>query len=995
MSAKSLYSKRIAFWTLPLAVMGYSGCDAETNAPFRTQVVPVLERRCANSACHGVTDAQAAASQLDPSKWLTFRIDAGGKISDLAAAEKSAKSKVNSRENGAFSSLLRKTLPVAQGGQYHYKNQVFESRTHPDYQVLATWVTGVRDGTEATDQPPLDARESLFRDKIYPTLLQKGCATATCHGSLTFGGAVFEPPVLPGSNQVSRADLRKTLAEVRHNVTLWGDPLHSRLIAKMLPLAAGGIPHKGGNDLFFASEVEAGTDPRKAPLITSILAWIEATRAAENAALPSTDPPLVAVGGPLAAADVFAVQPFVPGTDLYRIDAPYTGGPVNLTAAIHSKPADIRSPAVSHDGKTLVFAMRTAQDTAHNIYTMGMDGNNLKQLTFDKAAAPLGRAVANLNPVFGPHGGVGTNLQANGERIYWSSHRGDLSDAFDTQNADLYAINPDGNDREQLTWTVVPELAPWFLSTGEFYGTVAYTLRRSAEGGYKGVFFRFPIDHNREYHIQPEAHPHFGMSEPQQVFYRLRELPDGRSACVLLDQGNVWRGGQLALLERQFAVELAVGQESQATLPGFRHALTNLTPNATRNGMSLDGLWRDPTPLTDGSLVAAHAVTPTDLDNPLSPPRPSLVRITLKSDPATNRPEVDQVTVLQDDPNMAWSEPVAAVARAPEDPPHPRQWDSEGATATLVHSGVQVIEALLAQLAPLAPRIIRKDLAFVRAVVPLSAIAELSPQPVPAAETRYQLHGATTLALTGRMPLFAAAEVEPASDGSLAAHIAAKVPVRLVTLDHDRVAVGALQHQWYAAAPGERFPVGIPETSFAARCAGCHGAMDGKPASVMQPPVDFVTQASVTAALYQGQDRRRPLPLPTVGSALFQFVDFRRDVQPILDAKCASCHSGATPSGDLSLGNQATQHYNDAYENLLRPGQGSANGFAYVDALGYRGRDSYLAEKVMGKEYEATRALTTQCPPPGSPQLTPSEKATLVRWMELGAAWIGVPPSGN
>jgi hypothetical protein len=539
---------------------------------------------------------------------------------------------------------------------------------------------------------------------------------------------------------------------------------------------------------------------------------------------------------------------------------------------------------------------------------------------------------------------------------------------------------------------VVPEVTPWFLAAGEFAGTMAYTIQRAAEGGWKGVVFRFPVDHNAEHHIQPEAHPHFGMSEPQQGFYRLRELPDGRQVLVLIDQGNVWRGGQLGLLERQFAVEVPDGEEAKATLPGFRHALTNLSPDVTRNGKSPAGFWRDPTPLPDGSIVAAQGIEALDLNDPAAQPRTRLVRVTVKD--AMPRPAIGKLDVLRDDPALAWSQPVAACPRATEDPPHPRQWNDQDGTATLVHSGVQVIEAVLAQLPPMAARVLRGDIAKVRAVVPLSVAAELDPKPVPANQTLFGVQGASTVSLTGRMPLFAGVEIAPAQDGSLAAHIPAKVPVRVVTLDADHLAVGAQQQQWYAAAPGERFPVGIAASSYNARCAGCHGAMDGKPQSVLQPPIDFVTQASVTAALYDGQDRRKPLDLPTVTGAMFQFVDFRSHVQPILDQKCATagCHAGAQPAADLSLENTATQHFTRAYEHLLRPGDGSAGGFRYVDAAGGRATRSYLAEKVMGKDYEAPKALTQPCPPAGSPPLTVAEKATLVRWIEFGAAFVGVPP---
>lgn len=953
--------------------------------------MPILEQRCANTSCHGALQG-AADQQLDAQRWLTFTVDGSGRIVDTAGALSSVKAKI-STEKAAYSSFLRKTLPIAEGGKYHYQGSVFGSRSDPDFTTLSDFASTITDGTEGATEPPLSAEEQRFASDVYPFLIDRGCATATCHGSLMFGGTVFSSPAIPGTLELPRAELRATYREARRNLSLWGDPMCSRLVAKILPLERGGIPHKGGNDMFFASDVEAGRDPRSSDAVQKIVAWLGAERAAtlgKDAPAWSKSPPIVFVGGPLPAAGPFDVQPYTPGTNLYRLDPPYTGAPVNLTNAAAS--ADVRDPAVSHDGKTLVFSMRTSAADAHNLYVVGVDGKGLRQLTKDQAAGPGGAVIGNFAPVFGPNGGFSPPGAPAPERIYWSSTRaGDASDVVATQNADLYAMDVDGTNVERLTYTVVPEVTPTFLSTGEFQGTLAYTLRRSAEGGYKGVIFRFPVDHNRAYHVQPEAHPHFGMSEAPRVFYRLRELPEGRAAVVLLDQKNVWRGGQLALLERQFAVEVPDGQEAKATLPGFRHALTVLTPDASREGPS-NGLWRDPVGMPDGSLVVARASGSIDLADPKASPRTELVRIVLDADRTTSRPAVKSTDVIFSDPKMAASQPVVVYARPQEDLQHERAWSSDDAPATLVHSGLPVIEAVLAELPPLAPRTLRQDIAFMRAVVPLSVAGAVDTTPVPAAETRFGMVGATKASLTGRMPLFAAAEVPPASDGSLAAHIPAKVSVRVVTLDADHLAVGALQHQWYATLPGERFPVGIPQSSYNATCGGCHGALDGKPQSVLNPPTDFITQASVTASLYEGSDRRIPKDLPTVGPSLFVLVDFMKDVTPILDAKCATsgCHSGGSPAGGLSLTSAKTQHYTDAYESLLAPGDGSAGGFQYVDATGYRARGSYLAERIMGKEYEAPHALGRACPPTG-PALTPEEKVTLVRWIEYGAAFVGAP----
>lgn len=987
--------QRREWWSALIVVLALAGCRETVEERFKSKVVPVLEARCASSSCHGVAEAGAPPG-IDAAHWLTFRIDSNGRIADLPGALASVKAKINSSENPEFSTLLRKTLPVTAGGMHHFQSALWKARDEAGYRTLSDFAAMVKDGGEG-HSPGLDEGEQHFADAIYPELIARGCATSSCHGSLMFGGASFEAPVLPGTVASPRLSLRTTAGEARRNLTLWGDPLRSRLLTKILPLDRGGIAHKGGNDVFFARELESGVDPVQSVFGQAILRWIELERTAamgSGAVAPLADPPIVFIGGPLSPAGPFQVPPFTPGTDLFRLDPPYSGPPVNLTSAAHTGPADVRDPAVSHDGKTVVFSMRTSATDAHNLYVVGLDGSGLRQLTSDVSAGTDGLVIGNFSPVFGPNGGLTpSDGPPQAERIYFSSTRAsERSDVASVQNADLWAIDVDGQHLERLTHTVVPEVMPTFLSIGEFSGTVVYTIKRAAEIGFKGVLFRFPVDHNRDFHIQPEAHPHFGSSVAARVVYGAKEMPDGRATVSLLDPANVWRGGQLAVLERQFAVEIPDGAEASATLPGFRHALTVLTPNASREGMSADGLWRDARPMPDGSVLVAFAPGPIDLADPASAPRTRLVRLVLEPDPTTGRPRLKATRPLFEDPLRAISQPVPVFTRPPEDPPHPRLWNTTESTGTIVHAGVQVIESLLAQLPPVAARTLRPDIAFVRVVAPLAVAVPLDASPVPAAETRHQQPLATRLSLTGRMPLFIAAEVPPAEDGSLAAHIPARVSVRVVTLDAEGIATGALQPHWYAVQPGERFPVGIPLSSYNARCGGCHGGMDGQAQSVLVPPTDFVTQASITAALYEEADRRRPKDLPTVDGSFFHFVDFVKNVQPVLTAKCATCHVAPTPPGGLTLTATPTQHYTDAYESLLEPGQGSLNGFRYVDATGARARGSALAERLLNRELDAPQALTGVCPPVGSPPLTADERQTILRWIELGATFVGAPP---
>ena len=84
-------------------------------------------------------------------------------------------------------------------------------------------------------------------------------------------------------------------------------------------------------------------------------------------------------------------------------------------------------------------------------------------------------------------------------------------------------------------------------------------------------------------------------------------------------------------------------------------------------------------------------------------------------------------------------------------------------------------------------------------------------------------------------------------------------------------------------------------------CIGCHEPRDSsatanKPLAMKRPPVDITP--------------------PPWGAGP---VDFVKQVQPVLDRYCTSCHSGSDPNGGIDLSNDKAQLFNMAYTNLTVP----------------------------------------------------------------------------
>lgn len=112
-----------------------------------------------------------------------------------------------------------------------------------------------------------------------------------------------------------------------------------------------------------------------------------------------------------------------------------------------------------------------------------------------------------------------------------------------------------------------------------------------------------------------------------------------------------------------------------------------------------------------------------------------------------------------------------------------------------------------------------------------------------------------------------------------------------------------------------------------------------------------------------GETASRPIP-----PAAERPVDFERDVRPILEARCFSCHGAETSEAGLRLDLESRlRKGGDSGEPAVLPGQGET---------------SYLVRLVAGAEPE--RAM-----PPDEEPLSDEQIGILRAWIDQGAAWTG------
>ena len=132
-----------------------------------------------------------------------------------------------------------------------------------------------------------------------------------------------------------------------------------------------------------------------------------------------------------------------------------------------------------------------------------------------------------------------------------------------------------------------------------------------------------------------------------------------------------------------------------------------------------------------------------------------------------------------------------------------------------------------------------------------------------------------------------------ADDGSAFIELPALQSIFFVALDENDIAVKRM-HSFVTLQPGETLS-----------CIGCHEERVGAPN--MRAPVLQATRRSPS----------KPEPIPGVPS----IIDYPRDVQPIWDQHCVSCHSPENYGGKLDLTGDKTPMHSMSYIRLTLHGQ--------------------------------------------------------------------------
>ncbi len=621
-------------------------------------------------------------------------------------------------------------------------------------------------------------------------------------------------------------------------------------------------------------------------------------------------------------------------------------------------------------------------------------------------------------------------------------------EAANLSSYDIWRIVPPGSKEtdagkpHRMTFTAAQERRPTMRTTGEVMFTTVRNIGYQANRPvFNGAIFRVMAG-GFDYHIQGNNRSRFSLVSDS------RELPQGLETRMAMDPRNYWSGGLMLLVDHGFGINIepenpvdniplaeggdVLGKPLHPSSVRYLHGQRPFFPETgkdavTMSGVSPGGSFRDPYPLPDGTVLVSRVSSSINhLDENADPdwnlyhlrfvgalqsedgqkvgpvkldiikggaskemaeysPRPIMIRLKEKS-------ETHQKFASTH--SDAKPKRIDGVLRMPADIP-----------GEIECYDYPLLQSFLTNFAPVGEKNFRTEIPGLPGSTTDSQhifrYVRIVAQ-VPPTKSELELIGlqkgntdpfATQTSLGIHTRRLIVSEIPLELDGTFYAEVPTGVPLIVQGLNEDRMAMHSM-NRWFYVQPGEKLTFSIPRRIFPNLCAGCHGALTGNNTDALGPP-DIVSAASRVMATWDPVTGRRRQPFG-YGKKKEDYiaVDYRHDVQPILDRHCVSCHDGASVhSAGLDLRGEATTNYTVSYESLHRlsdPKSGHHAEKYFVNEREALSSQSYLIEKLTGKEFDAPQSINNSgSPHPEETQLSQDELLTLIRWIDLGATFTG------
>jgi hypothetical protein len=551
---------------------------------------------------------------------------------------------------------------------------------------------------------------------------------------------------------------------------------------------------------------------------------------------------------------VLDYQRYEPGGSLNLLSPVRADGTVtNLTSDFTT--ADFNGADVSFDATQAVFSMKTDGNDHYHIYTVQLTpGPDGKFEIHQKTAGPQD----DVSPLYLPNGLIGfvTN------QMY--TEMGTRADEYEhaREALQLATISVDGGDAQRhlfgqnLSHTVTPFLT-WdghmaFSQWEHFADTNDVKIRKVA------------LDGTNQVAVAGQHSNDQNQSKPGDALFSVHEMSPNVMIGVVTARDRTIHSGALVMIDaRNTSDPVCMDVNAYANGGVVGHQCTNeenvhytvLTPNVpTGADPSPVGRYREPSVLPDGRIITSWADGPVNDMNEqsLTPPDYGIYVF----DPTT------QTNQLVYNDRATWDLNALAVAPRAEPPVIGSNQHAQDSTIPVRLGSINVAETSLNETVDGAQfSNVPLGQALQQGAVAVRVIEGFSSE----AAKGVSMFGLTMFegaAVLGESPVF--------QDGSWLANVPSYLPVHLQPIDKYGMAIRN-QRLWIQGMPGED-----------RRCPGCHEARTGAgvPAFGQSPTV---AEQHGPSQFTQPIANRAEYPWDKV-------------VQPILDAKCESCHNASTTS---------------------------------------------------------------------------------------------------
>jgi len=566
---------------------------------------------------------------------------------------------------------------------------------------------------------------------------------------------------------------------------------------------------------------------------------------------------------------------------------------------------------LSFDGRRVVFGYKAAPGSGFRIYEVGVDGQGLRQLTFDppdeeqrvarywhprnKPSGVYRHHTDDFHPCYLPDGG-----------ICFASTRceqGVLCDQGDSLSVNvLYRMDADGDNMTRLSQGALSESTPSVMNDGR----ILYTRWEYVDKGVIAV--------QALWSMWPDG------SGSTEVYGNQLEFPPvlihGRSIPGVNHQFVA-----TATMHHPFAVGPIYLLNTNRNIR-THEPIQSVTPDTS---LSIDGVGGFPhgenyIHLKDGRWVADNIGPLFSEPYPLADPKTGAgagkyFLVNCNPDRPWNDPTAYGLYLIDvfgnrvriyDDPNISCWQPMPLAPR-----PRPPEIDSLMSHPTLARRASEGTPESLARASGLCGTMKDTETSGADEAVVMMSDVYRGLEGVPRGTVRH-------LRILEQIPRpWSARRFWPDDEThgqhaviSMYAHIFVQVHHGIVPVREDGSAcfVAPARKNLFFQALDENFMEVQRMRSFvnfqpgeARSCIGCHEPKSAAPASRLPLALSHTPV--------------RPGPQP--GESVPRPIHYATDVQPVLDRHCVECHNADKPEGDLDLSGELTTFFNRSYEAIM------------------------------------------------------------------------------